>query len=372
MLKPRIKVLVVDDSSLMRQMLSEMLASDAGIEVVGTASDPLIARERIKAANPDVITLDIEMPRMDGLEFLSKLMTLRPMPVVMISSLTQHGAEATVRALELGAVDFVTKPSNDLVGQLPALRDEIVAKVKAAASVRVRQRDLAAEAGRRTRLTFGPGYRASDRILAIGASTGGVEAITAVIAQLPANAPGTVIVLHMPPKFTLSFAQRLDGLAAMHVTEAVDGARVIPGHAFIAPGGRHMRLSRSGGQLACRIGGTDRAGGHCPSVDVLFRSVAEAAGRNAVGLILTGMGKDGANGLLDMRRAGARTLGQNEASSLVYGMPRVAFEIGAVEEQVDLAEAAARLLGLAGADDSPGLAPLSPLPPLDAIGEART
>ncbi|MDR3373079.1 MAG: chemotaxis response regulator protein-glutamate methylesterase [Ancalomicrobiaceae bacterium] len=368
MLKPKIKVLVIDDSALMRQMLTEMLASDAGIEVVGAASDPLIARERIKSANPDVITLDIEMPRMDGLEFLSKIMTLRPMPVVMISSLTQRGTEATLRALELGAVDFIAKPSSDLVEALPALRDEIVAKVKAAATARVRQRDIGGDPGRRARLSYGPGYRCSDRILAIGASTGGVEAITAVITQLPANAPGTVIVLHMPPKFTLSFAQRLDGLSAVHVTEAVDGARVIPGHAFIAPGGYHMRLSRSGGQFTCRVGGTDAARGHCPSVDVLFRSVAEAAGRNAVGLILTGMGKDGANGLLDMRRAGARTLGQNEASSLVYGMPRVAFEIGAVEEQVDLKDAAARLLALAGAEDDPDTS--TAFPPYDAIDKA--
>lgn len=367
MLKHKTKVLVIDDSALMRQMLAEMLASDPDIEVVGTASDPLIARERIKATNPDVITLDIEMPRMDGLEFLSKIMTLRPMPVVMVSSLTSHGTEATLRALELGAVDFVAKPTSDLTGELPALRDEIVAKVKSAALARVRQHDVAADPGSRTRLTFGPGYRSTDRILAIGASTGGVEALTEVITALPANAPGTVIVLHMPPKFTFSFAQRLDGLSAVRVAEAVDGARVIPGHAFIAPGGYHMRLARSGGQFTCRIGGNDHSSGHCPSVDVLFASVAKAAGRNAVGLILTGMGRDGAAGLLEMRRAGARTLGQTEASSLVYGMPRVAFEIGAVEEQVDLKDAAARLLALAGAEEP---APAGPSP-MSAILETR-
>lgn len=338
-----IRVLIVDDSALIRQLLTKMLSSDPGIQVVDTASDPLIAREKIKALNPDVITLDIEMPRMDGIEFLRKIMTLRPMPVVMVSSLTQSGAEATLQALEIGAVDFVGKPTQDLQAGLQEKQAEIIAKVKAAARARVQRRSLNDVAASGT-VKRGPGYSSTEKIVAIGASTGGVEALTAVLKMMPADSPAILITQHMPGAFTSSFANRLNGICSIAVSEAVDGTRILPGHAYIAPGDRHLQLARSGANYVCRVGGTERVSGHCPSVDVLFHSVAQAAGANAIGAILTGMGKDGADGMLAMRRAGARTVGQDEASCIVYGMPRVAFEMGGVEVQMPLGRVAEKII----------------------------
>ncbi len=329
-----IRVLIVDDSALMRQLLSEILAADPGIEVVGTAPDPHVARERIKALSPDVLTLDIEMPVMDGLSFLEKLMALRPMPVVVVSTLTQKGADAAVRALELGAVDSVGKPLIDIRTGMAGLASELIAKVKTAAMSRPRVR-ATAQASLRP-LAVDARLSTAGRIVAIGASTGGVEALQQVIIRLPAEAPAILITQHMPAGFTSSFARRLDSQSAVTVLEATDGRRVLPGHVYIAPGARHLELVRTGAHYACRLHDGAAVSGHRPSVDVLFHSVATATGRNAVGIILTGMGRDGADGLLAMRKAGARTYGQSEASCLIYGMPKVAMQTGAVEVELPL------------------------------------
>ncbi|MFZ4808609.1 MAG: protein-glutamate methylesterase/protein-glutamine glutaminase [Hyphomicrobiaceae bacterium] len=342
------RVLIVDDSALIRQLLTRMLSSDPDIEVVDTAPDPLIAREKIKRLNPDVVTLDIEMPRMDGIEFLRKIMALRPMPVVMVSSLTQEGADATLRALEIGAVDFVAKPTSDLQSGLLQKQAEIIQKVKVAAAARVRTRAVA-DSGPPQMLKTGPGYASTEKIIAIGASTGGVEAVTQILRILPADSPAVLVTQHMPERFTTSFARRLDGLCAINVSEARHGVRILPGHAYIAPGSTHLELGRSGANYVCHVERTELVSGHCPSVDVLFHSVARAAGANAVAAILTGMGKDGADGLLAMRKAGAHTIGQDEATCVVYGMPRVAYEAGAVESQLPLAKIAAELLELGAA-----------------------
>jgi two-component system, chemotaxis family, protein-glutamate methylesterase/glutaminase len=338
--QPPIRVLIVDDSALMRALLSDLLGADPGIVVVGTASDPLIARDRIKALNPDVITLDVEMPRMDGIAFLEKIMTLRPMPVLMVSSLTQAGADTTLRALELGAVDYVAKPMIDLKQGMQALREELIAKVKVAAGARVRSH------GAPPARLAGAGYQSSERVVAIGASTGGVEALQEILYALPADSPAIVVTQHMPPVFTSSFARRLDAACAVAVAEASHDARVLPGHVYIAPGGRHLEIGRSGADYVCRIHDGELVSGHRPSVDVLFRSVARSAGANAVGVILTGMGRDGALGLAEMRAAGARTLGQDEASCLVYGMPKAAREQGGVETELGLAHIAGEVLRL--------------------------
>lgn len=337
-----VRVLVVDDSALMRELLTELLRSDPGIEVVGTANDPYMARERIKSLNPDVITLDIEMPRMDGLSFLERLMALRPTPVVVVSTLTQKGADAAVRALELGAIDYVAKPLIDMRHGMTNLRDELVAKVRAAATARPRVRDPARIA--RKPLVVDPKVSAAGRIVAIGASTGGVEALQQVLAALPANSPAILITQHMPAGFSSSFAQRLDELCAMSVSVASHGTRVLQGHVYIAPGGRHLELKRSGGHFECGLSDGDPVSGHRPSVDVLFASVASAAASNAVGVIMTGMGHDGAAGLLQMRTAGARTFGQDERSCLIYGMPRAAQQIGATEIEVPLSQLPEQLL----------------------------
>jgi len=336
-----VRVLVVDDSATMRGMITAILRRDSQIEVVGSAADPLAAREAIKQLNPDVITLDIEMPNMDGLSFLEKIMRLRPMPVVMLSTLTQSGAEATLRALELGAVDCLAKPTS-LDGAAQALAD-LSARVRAAAGARVRPvgeaRPVQRAAG---------AYRPTGEVVAIGSSTGGVEALLNVISHFPANCPPTVITQHMPATFTASFAARLDRATEASVAEAYDGAPVEPGRIWLAPGGA-AHLEVVGRQnLRCRLVQGDLVNGHRPSVDVLFHSVSEACGQRAVGVILTGMGRDGAQGLLAMRQAGARTLGQDEASSVVYGMPRAAQEIGAVERQFPLDAIGAAVLDLAG------------------------
>lgn len=328
----RKKVVVVDDSALMRQMLTAILEQAPDIEVAGTAANPHLARELIKKVNPDVVTLDIEMPGMDGLAFLEKIMRLRPMPVVMISSLTQAGASATVTALEIGAVDFVAKPTEDLKDGLLAKADEIITKVRSAASVSAVKLERLTAPKRWTSIDFDT----TEQIIAIGASTGGVAAIGEIISAMPANAPAILIVQHMPDRFTGSFAARLNKQVAMTVKEATHKERVLPGHVYIAPGDRHLRLGRSGANYVCELDDSSPVTGHRPSVDVLFSSVAKAAGKRAIGVILTGMGKDGANGMLEMRDAGAATIGQDEASAVVYGMCKVAYDNGAVQSQLPL------------------------------------
>jgi two-component system chemotaxis response regulator CheB len=339
-----IRVLVVDDSALIRQVMTQLLSTDREIEVVGTATDPLVARDRIKALAPDVLTLDIEMPRMDGLSFLERLMALRPMPVVVVSTLTQKGAAAALRALELGAVDYVAKPLSGIQDGMEALQAELIEKVKVAAASRPRARGLTATPA--ARFEVDPGLSTAARIVAVGASTGGVEALHTLLTQLPANAPAVVVTQHMPPGFTTSFARRLDQQCAMTVSEAMDGQRIMPGHVYIAPGARHLEVVRTGAHHACRIHDGPPVSGHRPSVDVLFGSVAAAVGAQAVGMILTGMGRDGAVGLLQMRRAGARTLGQSEASCVVYGMPKAAMQAGAVEVELPLDQLAREIVAM--------------------------
>lgn len=334
----RVSVLVVDDSATMRSLISAVLRCDPEIDVVGQAGDPLEAREAIRRLNPDVITLDVEMPNMNGLAFLDKIMRLRPMPVVMVSTLTHAGAEVSLAALELGAVDCVGKPTAGLpVEQAFA---DLAERVKTAGRARVRPvADRAA-----TRSAAGE-FRPDGRIVAIGSSTGGVEALLTVLSAFPANCPPTVIVQHMPGAFTGSFAERLNRSCAATVGEAHDGALLEPGHVWLAPGGdRHLEVAGAG-RPRCRLVEEPPVNGHRPSVDVLFESVVKLAGKAALGVILTGMGRDGAQGLLSMRRAGAVTIGQNEASSVVYGMPRVAHEIGAVETQLPLERIGAEIVG---------------------------
>ena len=332
--KVPVRVLIVDDSSLIRQMLSMLLSADPDIEVVGTAPDPFVARDKIKELNPDVVTLDVEMPRMDGLSFLRKIMELRPLPVVMISSLTQANADVTIKALEAGAVDFVAKPTADIADSMEALGTELRTKVKSAARVRVRARS-----SQPTKLVPGrsAAFGSTTSIVFVGASTGGVEALMHLLLGFPADCPPILITQHMPERFTLSFAQRLNNECAMTVVEAVHNQPVEAGHVYIAPGSHHLEIARNGNRLACRLHDGESVSGHRPSVDVLFRSAARVVGRNAVGVILTGMGKDGAEGLLEIRQAEGMTLGQDEASSLIYGMPRAAFERGAVMRQYPLA-----------------------------------
>ncbi|MCW5692853.1 MAG: chemotaxis response regulator protein-glutamate methylesterase [Pseudolabrys sp.] len=337
----KVRVLIVDDSAVIRQLLQMLLSQDPEIEVVGTAGDPLIARDRIKALNPDVVTLDVEMPNMDGVTFLRKIMTLRPMPVIMVSTLTQAGAETTLEALEIGAVDFVAKPVKDVAQGLAEIAGELQAKVKQAARARV-GRGSAALAPAKPRRAYNAG--AGERLVAIGASTGGVEALKKVLMQLPAECPPIVITQHMPPRFTAAFAERLNRECPMKVSEATHNEVIEAGHVYIAPGSHHLEVVRAGNEYRCTLSDSAPVSGHRPSVDVLFRSVAKVAGKAAVGSILTGMGKDGAEGLLAMRQAGAYTLGQDEASALIYGMPRVAFERGAVMRQVSLSHMAEAIL----------------------------
>ncbi|MFD2647619.1 chemotaxis response regulator protein-glutamate methylesterase [Devosia albogilva] len=336
-----IKVLVVDDSALIREVLSRMLSRDGDIVVVGTATDPIDAREKIKALDPDVVTLDIEMPNMNGLAFLEKLMRLRPTPVVMVSTLTKKGASETLLALELGAVDFVAKPSAEFEGGIEAFGAGLRDKIRAAAKSDVRGRAIGrADA---PRMSIKTAAAPNGALIALGASTGGVEAIRTVLAELPADCPPVVIAQHMPAGFTNRFAARLDELCALTVVEAADRMPLVAGHAYVARGDYHLRVERSSGQLKARLAQDDLASGHRPSVDVLFESVARTVGPLAVGAILTGMGRDGARGLKLMRDAGAYTVGQNQATALVYGMPRVAFEEGAVVEQAPLEAIAGRL-----------------------------
>ena len=337
MVRRRIRVLVVDDSALMRQMLRSVLNSDPDIEVVGMAPEPMSARQMIKDLDPDVVTLDVEMPKMDGLAFLNKIMTLRPMPVIMVSSLTKRGAETTLRALEIGAVDFVTKPSGSAEESLPSLKADLIPKVKTAANAIVKA--LVPHAPRpssRPPQSAMIWRRADTALIAIGASTGGVAALQKILAAMPSTCPGILIVQHMPPAFTKSFAARLDKNSALTVVEARDGEPVLAGHAYVAPGGHHLKVTPGQKGLMCRVQDGSLVSGHKPSVDVLFQSVAKHVGARSVGVILTGMGRDGAEGLLAMRDTGAVTFGQDQASCTVYGMPRAAMEIGAVTAELSL------------------------------------
>lgn len=334
-----IRVLIVDDSPTMRAMIASVLKSEQDIEVVGSACDPLEAREAIKALNPDVVTLDVEMPNMNGIEFLERLMRLRPMPVIMISTLTQEGADATLQALELGAVDCIGKPRD---GDIRAAFRPLPDMIRAAANSRVRSRNAAAPTPAPT-----SNFRPNRNLVAIGSSTGGVEALQTVLQTYPANCPPTVITQHMPPVFTRNFAMRLDKTCAPTVCEAEDGMAIQPGHVYLAPGGdAHLKVEGAGSNLRCKLFASGTVNGHRPSVDVLFDSVAAAVGGRAVGVILTGMGRDGAAGLKRMRDAGARTIGQDEASCVVYGMPRAAHELGAVEKQLPLTRISAAVLEL--------------------------
>ena len=345
-----IKVLVVDDSALMRRVLSEILNSDPAIEVVGTAADPYIARERIRSLNPDVITLDVEMPRMDGLTFLKNIMRLRPMPVVMVSSLTERGADVTFQALEIGAVDFVTKPK---VGQKSGLQEQaevIIRKVKTASRARPRMSPAAEAKPKHDAGAILPEkseqrpFMTTDRILAIGASTGGTEAIKDILVPIGNDAPIILATQHIPPMFSAAFANRLDSLCRIRVVEAEDGMPLMPGNAYIAPGDAHLLLGRDGARYVAQLSRGPAVNRHRPSVDVLFRSVAQNAGRNAVGVILTGMGNDGAKGLLEMREAGARTIAQDEATSVVWGMPGEAVKLDAACEVLPLERICSRMM----------------------------
>ena len=345
----KIKVLCVDDSALIRSLMTEIINSQPDMIVVATASDPLIARDLVKQHNPDVMTLDVEMPRMDGLEFLEKLMRLRPMPVVMVSSLTERGSEAALRALELGAIDFVTKPRLGIRDGLLAYTDLIAGKIRIAAAARLLPAKRAGTGIRSTVAAEAPLLHSpllsTEKLIIIGASTGGTEAIREVLQPLPPDSPGIMIAQHMPAGFTNSFAQRLNGLCRIAVSEAVHGERILPGHAYIAPGGFHLSLTRSGANYVAQVDQAPPVNRHRPSIDVLFDSAAKHAGKNAIGVILTGMGRDGAEGLLRMRQEGAHTLAQDEASCVVFGMPREAIAIGAASEVAPLQEMSQRVMG---------------------------
>ncbi|MCP5068447.1 MAG: chemotaxis response regulator protein-glutamate methylesterase [bacterium] len=345
-----IRVLIVDDSALVRQLLQRGLSADPDIEVVGAAPDPYAARDMIVQLNPDVLTLDVEMPRMDGVEFLQKLMPQHPMPVVMVSSLTQRGAQITFDAMSAGAVDFVSKPTADVGRSLPKMMGELREKVHSASRANM-------EAWRRANANTGPPTtvktrralaESTDKIIAIGASTGGTEALTAVVRRFPPDMPGVVIVQHMPAGYTARFAERLNEQCAMQVKEAAAGDRVQAGSVLLAPGDSHLRVRRQGGVYRVELGQEERVCGHRPSVEVLFKSVAKEVGSNAVGVILTGMGHDGAEGLLEMRNAGAHTVAQDEATSVVFGMPKVAIEKGGVEKVVGLQQIASVTAGFLG------------------------
>lgn len=374
----KIKVLIVDDSALVRKILNEMLSSDPMIEVVGTASDPYVAREKIKELHPDVLTLDVEMPRMDGVTFLKNLMRLHPLPVVMVSTLTEKGADVTFEALDLGAVDFVTKPKIDLVNTFEDYTQEICSKVKTASQVTraMLERQYArytANANRKpvvapavlppSALTVSEKYtadaileqrpfnsrhfRTTDKIIALGASTGGTEAIKEVLMRLPASAPGMVITQHIPAAFSLPFAKRMDSVSEMSVTQAEDGQQILPGHVYIAPGDKHLLVERDGARYVCRLHDGPPVNRHKPSVDVMFRSVVQNVGPNAIGVLLTGMGSDGAQGLKELQSVKAPTISQDEKTSVVWGMPGEAVKLGAADSILPLEAVAAKILELA-------------------------
>lgn len=337
------RVLVVDDSALVRKLLSEIINDEKDMMTIGAAPDPLVAREMIRNLNPDVLTLDVEMPRMDGLDFLERLMRLRPMPVVMVSTLTERGSDITLRALELGAVDYVSKPKIGIAGDLKNYAEEITGKIRAA--IQARPRRIQGN-GAPAQLLPAVGNRilSTEKIIVIGASTGGTEAIKDVLVQLPPDAPGVLVTQHMPEAFTKSFAARLDGLCRIAVKEAEHGERVLPGHAYIAPGHSHLLLRRSGANYMTELSQGPPVNRHRPSVDVLFQSAAIAGGPNVVGVILTGMGKDGAVGMLEMKKAGAFNISQDEASCVVFGMPKEAIATGGVDEILPLQDVAGGVL----------------------------
>jgi len=352
----KIKVLIIDDSALIRKMLTEILTSDKSIEVVGTATDPIAAREKIKRLNPDVLTLDVEMPKMDGVSFLANLMRLRPMPVVMVSSLTESGADITLQALELGAVDFVTKPKIDVASGLDEYANEIIEKIKVASIAKVRPLNtkqinldvtpkLTADAIL-NKQAIPKHFKTTDKLIAIGASTGGTEAIKEVLMRLPASTPGIVITQHIPEAFSKPFSERMNSVSAMTVTQAEDRQQILPGHAYIAPGGKHLLVERDGARYICRLNDGPPVSRHKPSVDVLFRSVAQNAGGNAIGVILTGMGDDGANGMKEMKDNGAATIAQDEKSSVVWGMPGEAVKRGGVDDTLSLLQVPKKLIML--------------------------
>ncbi len=344
------RVVVVDDSALVRSLLAEIIDRQSDMCCVGAAADPLIARDMIRDVNPDVITLDVEMPRMDGLEFLGRLMRLRPTPVVMVSTLTERGADATLRALELGAVDFVAKPKIGVSDGLRQLGADITEKIRAAARARVQRLPAAAAAPSAAAHTgTAPGAASlgrlsTEKIIFIGASTGGTEATRELLQGLPADAPAVMITQHMPPGFTKSYATRLNSLCRMHVSEAVDGERLLPGHAYVAPGGLHLSVARSGSNYVARVQAGEPVNRHMPSVEVLFDSAARIVGRNALGVMLTGMGGDGARAMRSMRDAGSWNVAQDEASCIVFGMPREAIAHGAAHEVLALKQMAPRLI----------------------------
>lgn len=345
-----VKVLIVDDSALVRQLLSRILESDPELKVVGVATDPYMAREKIKQLNPDVLTLDVEMPRMDGVTFLRNVMRLRPMPVVMVSSLTEKGADVTLEALEYGAVDFVTKPKVDLAATLEDYSAEIIKKVKIASHAKVKpllidKQDLKkASLGN---LAARKHFKTTDKLIAIGASTGGTEAIREVLSRMPADCPGIVITQHIPAAFSLPFARRLNGSSALNVDQAEDGQQILNGHAYVAPGDRHLRVVRDGARFIIRLDDGEPVNRHKPSVDVMFDSVAQNVGINAVAALLTGMGADGARGMKRIMESGAPTVAQDEPSSVVWGMPGEAVKLGAAQYVLPLHDVAAKLLDLA-------------------------
>ena len=350
----KIRVVVVDDSALVRSLLAEIINRQIDMECIGTANDPLIAREMIRELNPDVLTLDVEMPRMDGIDFLGRLMRLRPMPVVMISTLTEHGAEVTLKALELGAIDFVAKPRIGLADGINQLATQIVEKVRVAAVAQIK-RAVAQPTASATPVSAGapPPVRAesaslgrisTEKLIFIGASTGGTEAIKEILTRMPADSPGIVITQHMPPGFTTSFAARLNSLCQITVQEAVNAGRILPGHAYIAPGGKQFRVNRSGANYFAVVEDGEAVNRHKPSVEVLFKSAASVVGKNAFGIMLTGMGNDGAKAMRDMKDAGSYNYVQDEASCIVFGMPREAIVHGAADEVLPLADIAAALL----------------------------
>jgi len=349
----KIKVVVVDDSALVRSLLSQIINQQSDMVCIGAANDPLQAREMIRELNPDVITLDVEMPKMDGLEFLSRLMKLRPMPVVMVSTLTEQGADTTLRALEMGAVDFVAKPRIGVSSGLKALGEEIVDKIRIASQARVKRHVAAAPVPLGARTPDAAAHAphpsslsrlSTEKIICIGASTGGTEAIKEILVELPADAPAIVITQHMPPGFTTSFAARLDSLCRIRVQEAVDGQRILPGHAYIAPGGKQFSIARSGANYVAVVDDSPPVNRHKPSVEVLFKSCARVLGPNAIGVMLTGMGGDGGAAMKEMLDAGSHNIVQDEASCVVFGMPKVAIQHGAASEVLPLKRIAPALL----------------------------
>jgi two-component system chemotaxis response regulator CheB len=340
------RVLIVDDSALIRSVMSEIINREHDMEVVGTASNPLAARELIKQLDPDVLTLDVEMPKMDGLDFLGRLMRLRPMPVLMVSSLTKDGSEAALRALELGAVDCVAKPTMSIQSGMREYAQTITDKIRGAASVQFNQDSRVTS--RRSAGAAVPRLRnpltSREKLIIIGASTGGTEAIRAFLEPLPEDCPGILITQHMPEQFTALFAKRLDKICTIAVKEAAHGERILPGHAYIAPGDCHLLVERKGGHFCTALSYAEPVNRHRPSVDVLFESAAAQVGQDAIGIILTGMGKDGAAGMVKMRQAGAYNLAQSESSCVVYGMPKAAVELDAVHEILPLDEMPARVM----------------------------